>query len=197
MVTTLLTVAVAAAIGSVTVAYNSGTAISDDAEFGSADHLLRLDGGDPRALEKSLAALEQQYGTIDVIGHRSFAVPGGVETLEFRSQDANGPYGSARLALRQGNYPEGSQVAVTDAVASLLGLEIGKALGLDGQRRRVVRHRREPRRPERRVRPRLSLVGRAAGPCHRLGRWRPFAPRQVPETGRREPDDSQERQPGG
>ncbi len=48
-----------------------------------------------------------------------------------------GPY--AGLALRQGSYPEGpGQVAVTDGVATLLGLEIGKTLALDGRRRTVV-----------------------------------------------------------
>ncbi len=139
LVTALLAVAVAAAIGSVTVTYNSGAATSDDATFGSADHLLNLDGGDPRALEASLANLEQQYGTIDVIGHRSYAVPGDVETVEFRAQDPRGPYGDARLALHRGDYPLGSrQVAVTDGVAELLGLEIGETLSLDGHRRTVV-----------------------------------------------------------
>ena len=49
LVTALLTVAVAAAIGSVTIAYNSGAA--DDAEHGSASHLLRFDGTRPQALE--------------------------------------------------------------------------------------------------------------------------------------------------
>ena len=42
LVTALLTVTVAAAIGSVTIVYNSGAA--DDAEHGSASHLLRFDG---------------------------------------------------------------------------------------------------------------------------------------------------------
>ena len=55
LVIALLTVAVAAAISSVTIAYNSASA--DDAEFGSANHLLELDGADPRALEAGLAAL--------------------------------------------------------------------------------------------------------------------------------------------
>ena len=73
LVTALLTVAVAAAIGSVTVAYNSAPA--EDAEFGSAGHLLRFDGGDPRLLAAGLAAAEERFGTIDVIGHRSLTVP--------------------------------------------------------------------------------------------------------------------------
>src|SRR5918995_302709 len=52
LVVSLLTVAVAAAIGSVTIAYNSGAA--DNAAHGSASHLLRFDGTNPRILEATL-----------------------------------------------------------------------------------------------------------------------------------------------
>ena len=139
LVVTLLTVAVAAAIGSVTVAYNSGANTSNEGEFGSADQLLNLDGGNRRALAATLAGLRQQYGAIDIIGHRSRAIPGAVEKVEFRSQDPRGPYGGPRLALHRGDYPEGrDQVAVSDGVANLLGLEIGETLSLDGRRRTVV-----------------------------------------------------------
>jgi putative ABC transport system permease protein len=137
LVLALLTVAVAAAIASVTIAYNSGP--TDDAEFGSANHLFRLDGAEPRRLDTGLAAVEERFGTIEVIGHRSLVVPGGIDQVEFRAQDPRGPYGSARLALRRGSYPRGpSQVAVTDGVATILGLELGKTFALDGQRRTVV-----------------------------------------------------------
>jgi putative ABC transport system permease protein len=137
LVVTLLAVAVAAAIGSVTIAHNSGAA--DDAEFGSADHLLRLDGADPRKLQAALDSAKHWFGTTDVIGHRSLPVPGGFETVEFRAQDPHGAYGDTRLALRRGSYPEGrSQVAVTDGVAKLIALEIGETLALDGHRRTVV-----------------------------------------------------------
>jgi putative ABC transport system permease protein len=137
LVLALLTVAVAAAIASVTIAYNAGP--TDDAEFGSARHLVRFDGADPRRLDAGLAAVEERFGTIDVIGHRSLAVPGGVEKVEFRAQDPRGAFGGARLALRQGSYPKGpGQVAVTDGVATILGLELGKTLALDGHRRTVV-----------------------------------------------------------
>ena len=137
LVIALLTVAVAAAIASVTIAYNSGS--TDDAELGSADHLLRFDGADPGKLEAGLAAARERFGTIDVIGHRSLRVPGSVDPVEFRSQDPRGPYGAARLALDRGSYPHGpGQVAVTDRVATLLGLEIGDPLALDGRRRTVV-----------------------------------------------------------
>jgi putative ABC transport system permease protein len=137
LVLALVTVAVAAAIGSVTIAYNSGAA--DDAEFGSANHLLRFDGADPTKLDAGLAAAQEWFGTTDVIAHRSLTVPGGFETVELRAQDPRGAYGSALLALRRGSYPVGPrQVAVTDGVAELLGLEIGETLALDGQRGTVV-----------------------------------------------------------
>ncbi len=137
LVIALLVVAVAAAIASVTIAYNSGAA--DDAEFGSANHLLRLDGADPSRLEAGLAATRERFGTIDVIGHRSLAVPGSVDPVDFRSQDPRGPYGGTRLALVRGSYPAGpGQVAVTDGVATLLGVETGDPLALDGHRRTVV-----------------------------------------------------------
>jgi putative ABC transport system permease protein len=137
LVLALLTLAVAAAIASVTIAYNSSP--TDDAEFGSAEHLLRFDGADPRLMEEGLASVEERFGTIEVIGHRSLTVPGGVDRIEFRAQDPRGPYGGPRLALRRGGYPNApSQVAVTDGTATILGLELGDTVALDGRRRTVV-----------------------------------------------------------
>jgi putative ABC transport system permease protein len=137
LVTALLTVAVAAALGSVTIAYNAGA--TDDADHGSATYLLRFDGTDPRMLEASLDFARQRFGTTEVIGYRSFAVPGTVETVEYRSQSPGGTFGSTLLALRRGSYPAGrSEVAVTDGVADLLALELGDTLALDGGRRTVV-----------------------------------------------------------
>ncbi len=169
LVTALITVSVAAAVSGVTIAYNSGPL--DYAEFGSANALFEFDGADPRKLEASLAAAEERFGTTDVIGHRTLPVPGSVDTVEFRAQDPRGPY--VPLALRRGGYPEGpGQVAVTDGVATLLGLEIGKTLALDGRRRTVVGIVENPRRAQRRVRPRLTLVRRSTGHRHGLGRRR-------------------------
>ena len=135
LVVALLTVAVTAAVCAITIAYNSGPL--DYAEFGSGNALLEFDAADPRELEASLTAAEERFGTIDVIAHRSLPVPGSVDSVELRAQDPRGPY--AGLALRRGSYPEGpSQVAVTDGVATLLGVEIGETLPLDGQRRTIV-----------------------------------------------------------
>src|SRR5262245_27098509 len=137
LVLALLTVAVAAAIGSITVASNSVPA--DNGEFGSANRTLELDGSDPGKLRAGLDAARRSFATIDVIGHRSVPVPGGVETVAYRSQVPGGAYGGDLLALRRGRYPTGPrQVAVTDGVADLLGLRLGSTLALDGHRRTVV-----------------------------------------------------------
>jgi putative ABC transport system permease protein len=135
LVLALLTVAVAAAIGSITIVHN--TAPANNSQFGSANILLRFDGSDPRKLQAGLALAKESFGTIDVIGHRSVVVPGGVETVDYRAQDPGGAFGA--LALRQGSYPAGPrQVAITDGVAELLQLELGSTLALDGRRRTVV-----------------------------------------------------------
>jgi putative ABC transport system permease protein len=137
LVVTLLTVAVAAAIASITMVYN--TTPADNVEHGSASQLIQLDGDDPRKLAAALASAEKMFGTIDVIEHRSVLVPGSVESVDVRAQDPNGVYGGELLSLRRGSYPTGAgQIAVTDSVAELLGLEIGSTLALDGRRRTVV-----------------------------------------------------------
>ena len=137
LVVTLLTVAVAAAVASITVVYNASPA--DNAEHGSANYLLHFDGTHPRRLEAELASVRRWFGTIDVISHRSVPVPGSVETVDFRAQDPDGAYGGELLALRRGSYPTGPRhVAVTDGVAKLLRLELGSTLALDGHRRTVV-----------------------------------------------------------
>ena len=119
LVVALLTVAVAAAIGSITVVYNTGPAY--DAEFGSANGLLKFDGSDPRELEAGLASAEESFGTIDVIGHRGAPCPAASRRWTSARRTRDGPYGGDLLALRRGSYPAGpGQVAVTDGVAELL-----------------------------------------------------------------------------
>jgi putative ABC transport system permease protein len=137
LVLTLLSVAVTAAIGSITIAYNSVPA--DNSEFGSANQVLSLDPSDPRKFQAALDSAKESFGAFDVIGHRSVSVPGSVETLDYRSQAPGGTYSGELLALRSGSYPVGPrEVAVTDGVAESLRLEIGSTLALDGLRRTVV-----------------------------------------------------------
>src|SRR5262245_32537872 len=137
LVVTLLTVAVAAAIGSITVAYN--TVPADNSDFGSARMVLSFDGSDPQKLQAGLAAARRSFGTLDVIGHRSVPVPGSVDILDYRSQAHGSPFTGELLALDRGRYPTGPrEVAVTDGVADSLRLEMGSTLALDRQRRTVV-----------------------------------------------------------
>jgi putative ABC transport system permease protein len=137
LVVALLVVAVAGAVASITIGYNASGA--DDAEFGSANNLLTLDGADPDRLATTLAAASRRFGTTEAVGHRSFAVPGGVERVDVRAQAPGGLFAGALLAVRRGHYPAGAgQVAVTDGVAKLLRLDIGSTTTLGGGRRTVV-----------------------------------------------------------
>src|SRR5512133_11713 len=137
LVLALLTVAVTAAIVSITIVHHIGPA--DNSEFGSASTLLEFDASDPQKLEAGIAAARRHFGTIDVVAHRSVTVSGSVETVDYRAQDPNGPYGGVLVALRRGRYPtEADEVAVTDGVAESLRLELGSTLALDGRRRTVV-----------------------------------------------------------
>ncbi len=137
LVVTLLTVAVAAAVGSITLVYNTGPAVNS--EFGSANTVVRFDGTDPRLLEAGLASAEKSLGTTDAIGHRSVAIPGSVDKVDYRTQDPEGALGGELLALRRGRYPTArGEVAVTDGVANLLRLALGSSLALDGVGRTVV-----------------------------------------------------------
>jgi putative ABC transport system permease protein len=136
LVVALLAVAVAASVGSITIASNAGAA--ENSDFGSANLVLNFDGSDPQRLKTGLDSAKRSFGTIDVIGHRSVPVPGSVEAVEYRSQ-VSGSYSDDLLTLRRGSYPTApDQVAVTDGVADLLRLDIGSALALDGRRRTVV-----------------------------------------------------------
>ena len=139
LVLALLTLAVGATVFGASAAYN--VAPSRDAEFGNATHRLELDaaGLEPAAVEDYLAAAEQHFGTIDVIGRGTVPVPGSVETVEVRSQDPNGAYGRPMLALRHGRYPSGAgEVALTDDVATLLGAGLGDTVALGDQQATVV-----------------------------------------------------------
>jgi putative ABC transport system permease protein len=137
LIVVLLTIAVAAAVASITIVYN--TAPADNAEHGSASYILRFDGTHPQRLWAEVASARKFFGTIEVIRHRSLLVPGTVESLDFRAQDPNGPYASGLLGLRRGSYPKGpNQVALTDGAAELLRVGMGDTVALDGHKRTVV-----------------------------------------------------------
>jgi putative ABC transport system permease protein len=137
LVLALLTATVATSIGFASAAYLI-TPVPHNAEFGAASHFIRLSGAAPQSLAADVAAAEAAFDTYEAIYHRPVPVPGLFEPVDYRAQHPGGPLGGPRLALREGEYPASSEVAVTDGIAELLGLDIGASLTLDGESRTIV-----------------------------------------------------------
>lgn len=138
LVLALLTLAVAASVGArpprTTLAPAAG-----NAEFGSASHSIAFDESDPRAIQAVAATAEQQLGTIDVIQRRFVSLPGLFDPVELREQSPDGPYSAPLLALLDGRYPSADgEVAVTDAAADVLQVQVGETFALDGSDWTVV-----------------------------------------------------------
>src|SRR5262249_61778265 len=79
LIVALLTIAVAAAIASITIVYN--TAPADNAEHGSATYILRLDGSRPQRLYAHLGPARNILGARAVAEPRLVVVPGKVEPV--------------------------------------------------------------------------------------------------------------------
>lgn len=138
LVLALLTIAVAAAIGFASAAYNT-TGVSENAVFGTANHLYEVEAPDEAALTEAIAAAEERFGRVGVIARWSQPIPGSVDSIEFRSQDPAGALTEPMLALMRGRYPgQPGEVAITDGVAQTLTLATGDTLELGGTARRVV-----------------------------------------------------------
>lgn len=130
LVLALLTVAVGAAVAGASAAYHA--APSPAGVFGAATELIHFDGSDPPALAADLAAAEQWFGPVEVIGRRQVPVPGSVQPIEFRTQDPAGGLGAPMLDLRTGRYPTGrGEIAVTDGVAATFQVDLGAQITLD------------------------------------------------------------------
>ena len=134
----LLTIAVAAAIGFSAAVYNT-IGVPDNATLGSANHRYEVDELDLGTLRSDLAAAAERFGTIDTIATWFAAIPGSVESIEYRSQDPDGPFSAPMLALGGGRYPDDRhEVALTDGIADQLRLGLNDVLALDGRERTVV-----------------------------------------------------------
>ncbi len=104
-----------------------------DAEFGSANFLLRFRSRDSDPLDAVVDAARDHFGTIDVYTHKDVAVPGSVESVEFRDQAPDGAFSGPMLGLHEGRYPTSeSEVAVTDGVAKTYNLQIGDQFNVGG-----------------------------------------------------------------
>ena len=125
----LIIVAVAAVVVGSAVAVN--TPPPANAGFGTA-HDLATFNLTPTSKSAStslpnvaahIAAIEHDFGTVQVIANETFTVPGSTQTYQLRSQDPHGPYGGPMLQLLSGRYPTGpNQIALTPGLASELDL---------------------------------------------------------------------------
>ena len=138
LILSLLTVAIAAAVGFSCAAFNVAP-VPGQSEFGDANHWFRFNDPDPATLQPKLDAATAWFGEIDAIGHRPVPLPGTVKQIDYRSQQPDGPFGKPLLRLRSGRYPVADdEVAVTNSVAEDVGTRIGSTIDLDGVSRNVV-----------------------------------------------------------
>jgi putative ABC transport system permease protein len=135
LVLALIVVALAATVVGAAVATNNPPPAG--AGFGTANDMAVFQGG-PH-LAGQIAALQQRFGTVDVIENQAVAIPGSVSTYDLRAQNPQGAFGQPMLALVAGHYPAGpGQVAVTDGVAAAFSLRIGSLWHQGGKTRQVV-----------------------------------------------------------
>ncbi|MEY2472495.1 MAG: putative transport system permease protein [Actinomycetota bacterium] len=133
----LLTFAVAAALF-LSVAVSNSLA-QPDAEFGNANLLIRQRADDGPRAAANLDAVRRQFGTIEVIGHRTIEIPGSADTIDFRSQKADGPFSGPMLRVRAGRLPASAgEVALTNNAAADLHARLGGGASLGGKQFRVV-----------------------------------------------------------
>ncbi|HUG75005.1 MAG TPA: FtsX-like permease family protein [Acidimicrobiia bacterium] len=134
----LLTLAVAAAAGGVSAAYNLAPT-EGNARFGSANHVLEFEDPDPVAVAGDVAAAREWFDTIDVISRQFQLLPGLFEPVEFRVQDPDGPLSSPMLALVAGRYPStAGEAAVTDGAAETYDVKVGDSVEFGDQELTVV-----------------------------------------------------------
>ena len=138
LILSLLTVAIAAAVGFSCVAFNIAP-VPGQAEFGDANHSFRFNDPDPATLQTKLDAGTEWFGEVEAIGHRPVPLPGTVKQIDYRSQQPDGPFGKPLLRLLSGRYPiADDEVAATNSVADDVGTSIGSTIDLDGVSRSVV-----------------------------------------------------------
>ena len=133
----VISIAVAAAICSVTAVFN--VPASSAATFGTAQQLFRFSSPDSAAVADRVAAARQRLGTIEVIGHQSVPIPGTADSYDSRAQDPNGPFAASTLRLRDGRFPgAANEVAITDQVAKTFAIGINSRITIAGNKRVVV-----------------------------------------------------------
>lgn len=112
---------------------------SDQAVFGTANSRIDIANPSAAGVPADLAAARQRFGTVELIVHEGVPVPGSITPVDLRAQDPHGVFGAPMLHLVSGRYPTGAgQAAVTSAVATTFGLQVGSTWSANGRDRRIV-----------------------------------------------------------
>jgi len=113
---TLMTVTVAAAVAGAAMAVNASS--FSDAQFGDASGISQIDVTTPDVAAKALATAQARFGTVEVVGHASVAIPGSVKPLDLRAQDPQGTF-SRQLFLGDTLDPDGIEAEYQAGVLTL------------------------------------------------------------------------------
>ena len=70
-------------------------------------------------LASQVAALQQRFGTLDVIENQTLAIPGSIKSYDLRAQNPNGAFGGPMLQLLSGHYPDHGRPGRPDPRAGL------------------------------------------------------------------------------
>ncbi|HEX4491905.1 MAG TPA: FtsX-like permease family protein [Acidimicrobiia bacterium] len=129
----LMVLAVAATVTGVAVA--ASAAPSRESTFGRANTMLSFSRLDQQAID----AARVNFGTIEVVSSQTITIPGSVDTYPLRAQRADGVYSAPLLRLDRGRMPRGAgEIALTQTLASRLGVHLGGTMTVNDQARRVV-----------------------------------------------------------
>lgn len=137
LILALLIVAIAATIIGLGATTNAAQ-LKANPTFGTANTLVALPGAD-RDISGDIAALQEKFGVVESIAHRSVPIPGSVSSLDVRAENPTGPYGHVMLRLDAGRYPSGAnEVAFTSQAAKTFGLHVGSRWTFSGRTLQVV-----------------------------------------------------------
>jgi putative ABC transport system permease protein len=137
LVVAVIAIAVAITAFGVSAAYN--VVPSSARDFGSANHRIQFVQSAVDSAPQQIADLDKSVGGVELIGRSSIQVSGATDAIEVRAQDPKGRFAASTLRLRTGHYPTvDGEIAVTQALASALGVGVGQTIAADGRSLNVV-----------------------------------------------------------
>ncbi|HMJ75729.1 MAG TPA: FtsX-like permease family protein [Iamia sp.] len=122
-----------------TAGTSSAATATDAATFGTATHRYEAEVAGPADIPAAAAAIADLDVPAEVTATWSRPIAGLADEVELRAADPEGPFSRDLLARRAGRFPvAAAEVALTDDLAAVLGVDLGDVVDLDGTDRRVV-----------------------------------------------------------